>query len=60
LFCPDFTSWRWFVEAGGASGDVEAVQDEIAFARSRTTAFSLAPHLAIAVDVTFATDQPGV
>jgi len=54
---------RLVAEAGGASGDVAAVaavQEEITFAGSRTTAFSLAPDLAVAVDVTFATDQPGV
>jgi putative aminopeptidase FrvX len=54
---------RIVAEAGGASGDVAAVaavQEEITFAGSRTTAFSLAPQLAVAVDVTFATDQPGV
>jgi len=54
---------RIVAEAGGAPGDVAAVaavQEEITFAGSRTTAFSLAPQLAIAVDVTFATDQPGV
>lgn len=54
---------RLVAEAGGAPGDVAAVaavQEEITFAGSRTTAFSLAPQLAIAVDVTFATDQPGV
>jgi len=54
---------RLVAEAGGAPGDVAAVaavQEEITFAGSRTTAFSLAPDLAVAVDVTFATDQPGV
>jgi endoglucanase len=54
---------RLVADAGGAPGDVAAVaavQEEITFAGSRTTAFSLAPDLAIAVDVTFATDQPGV
>jgi endoglucanase len=54
---------RLVSEGGGAPGDVAAVaavQEEITFAGSRTTAFSLAPDLAIAVDVTFATDQPGV
>lgn len=54
---------RIVAAAGGAPGDVAAVaavQEEITFAGSRTTAFSLAPDLAIAVDVTFATDQPGV
>jgi putative aminopeptidase FrvX len=54
---------RLVAKAGGAAGDVAAVaavQEEITFAGSRTTAFSLAPDLAVAVDVTFATDQPGV
>jgi len=54
---------RLVAEAGGAPGDVAAVaavQEEITFAGSRTTAFSLDPDLAIAVDVTFSTDQPGV
>jgi endoglucanase len=54
---------RLVAEAGGAPGDVAAVaavQEEITFAGSRTTAFSLDPDLAIAVDVTFATDQPGI
>ncbi|HXE45754.1 MAG TPA: M42 family metallopeptidase [Conexibacter sp.] len=54
---------RLVAEAGGAAGDVAAVaavQEEITFAGSRTTAFSLAPDVAVAVDVTFATDQPGV
>jgi len=48
---------------GGAPGDVvavAAVQEETTFAGSRTSAFSLEPDLAIVVDVTFATDQPGV
>ncbi len=54
---------RLVAEAGGAPGDVAAVaavQEEITFAGSKTTAFSLKPDLAIAVDVTFATDQPGI
>ena len=54
---------RLVAEAGGAAGDVAAVaavQEEITFAGSRTTAFSLDPAVAVAVDVTFATDQPGV
>jgi putative aminopeptidase FrvX len=54
---------RLVAAAGGAPGDVAAVaavQEEITFAGSRTTAFSLDPDVAIAVDVTFATDQPGV
>ena len=50
-------------EAGGAPGDVCAVavsQEEITFGGARTTAYSLQPDIAIVVDVTFATDQPGV
>ena len=52
---------RLVAEARGAPGDVCAVavtQEEITFAGARTTAFSLDPDLAIAVDVTFATDAP--
>jgi endoglucanase len=48
---------------GGAPGDVVAAavaQEETTFAGSRTSAFSLDPALAIVVDVTHATDQPGV
>ncbi|MDA0179036.1 M42 family metallopeptidase [Solirubrobacter phytolaccae] len=54
---------RLVAEAGGAPGDVYAVavaQEEITFGGSRTTAYSLRPDVAIAVDVTFATDQPGL
>jgi endoglucanase len=54
---------RLVAEAGGAPGDVVAlavVQEETTFAGSRTSAFALDPAVAIAVDVTFATDQPGV
>jgi endoglucanase len=54
---------RLVAEAGGAPGDVLAlavVQEETSFAGSRTSAFAHDPDLAIAVDVTFATDQPGV
>jgi putative aminopeptidase FrvX len=54
---------RLVAEAGGAPGDVIALavaQEETTFAGSRTSAFALEPDLAIAVDVTFATDQPGV
>jgi putative aminopeptidase FrvX len=50
-------------EAGGAPGDVvavAAVQEEITFAGARTTAFALDPQVAIVVDVTHATDAPGV
>ncbi len=48
---------------GGAPGDVVAlavVQEEITFAGAQTTAFALEPDVAIVVDVTFATDQPGI
>ncbi len=50
-------------EAGGAPGDVIALavaQEETTFAGSRTSAFTHKPDVAIAVDLTFATDQPGV
>ncbi len=54
---------RLVAEAGGAPGDVAAVavtQEEITFGGARTTAYSLRPDIAIVVDVTWATDQPGV
>src|SRR3954453_8686320 len=54
---------RLVAEAGGAPGDVFALavaQEEITFGGARTTAFSLNPDVAIAVDVIFATDQPGL
>jgi endoglucanase len=54
---------RLVAEAGGAPGDVYAVaaaQEEITFAGARTSAYTLQPHVAIAVDVTFATDAPGM
>ncbi len=57
-----FEAARLVADAGGAPGDVcavAAVQEEITFAGSRTTAYSLRPDLAIVVDVTFATDAPG-
>ena len=53
---------RLVADAGGAPGDFYATavaQEEITFAGARTTAFSLSPDVAIAVDVTFATDAPG-
>ena len=53
---------RLVAEAGGAPGDVYGVavaQEEITFAGARTTAYSLRPDVAVAVDVTFATDAPG-
>ena len=54
---------RLVAEAGGAPGDVygtAVAQEEITFAGARTTAYSLRPDVAIAVDVTFATDAPGL
>jgi endoglucanase len=54
---------RLVAEAGGAPGDFCAVavtQEEITFAGARTTAYSLRPDVAVAVDVTFETAQPGV
>jgi putative aminopeptidase FrvX len=54
---------RLVAEAGGAPGDVCALavtQEEITFAGARTTAYTLRPDLAVVVDVTFATDQPGI
>jgi endoglucanase len=54
---------RLVAEAGGAAGEVVAVaaaQEETSFAGSRTSAFALEPDVAIAVDVSFETNQPGV
>jgi putative aminopeptidase FrvX len=54
---------RLVAGTGGAPGDVVALavaQEETSFAGSRTSTFALEPDLAIAVDVTFATDQPGI
>jgi len=54
---------RLVADAGGSPGDflaVAAVQEETTFAGSRTSAFAHRPDVAIAVDVTFATDQPGI
>ena len=54
---------RLVAEEGGAPGDVAAlgvVQEEITFGGARTSAFALQPDVAIAVDVTHATDAPGI
>jgi endoglucanase len=54
---------RLIAEEGGAPGDVLALavaQEETTFAGSRTSAFVHQPDLAIIVDLTFATDQPGI
>jgi endoglucanase len=54
---------RLAAEDGGAPGDVLALavaQEETTFAGARTSAFAHDPDVAIVVDVTHATDQPGV
>src|SRR3954468_22895255 len=54
---------RLVAEAGGAAGDVvavAAVQEEITFAGARTVAHALRPDVALVVDVTHATDAPGI
>jgi putative aminopeptidase FrvX len=54
---------RLVAEAGGAQWELAAVaaaQEEITFGGSRTSAFALEPHAAIVVDVTHATDAPGI
>jgi endoglucanase len=54
---------RLVAEDGGAPGElvaVASVQEETTFAGSRTSTFALDPRAAIVVDVTHATDAPGV
>jgi putative aminopeptidase FrvX len=54
---------RLVADAGGAAGDVvavAAVQEETTFGGSATTAYALRPDLAVVVDVTHATDAPGI
>lgn len=54
---------RLVAEAGGAAGDVvavAAVQEETALAGAGPAAFGLRPDVAIVVDVTHATDAPGI
>lgn len=54
---------RLVAESGGAPGDVLAMavaQEETGLSGARTSAFAHRPDVAIAVDVTFATDQPGI
>jgi len=54
---------RLVAEAGGGEWELAAVaatQEEITFGGSRTSAFALAPDAAIVVDVTHATDAPGI
>ncbi|MDX6603635.1 MAG: hypothetical protein QOF23_144, partial [Solirubrobacterales bacterium] len=45
---------------GGSMAGVAAVQEEIGLYGARTSAFELRPDIAVAVDVTHATDAPGV
>ena len=55
-------SARRVAEAGDAQVDVvavAAVAEEVGYFGARTAAFSLDPHVAVAVDVTWATDVPG-
>ncbi|HYB24263.1 MAG TPA: M42 family peptidase [Solirubrobacteraceae bacterium] len=54
---------RLVAQAGGAQWELAAVaaaQEETTFGGSRTSAFALEPHAAIVVDVTHATDAPGI
>ncbi len=54
---------RMVAEPGGAAWELAAVaaaQEETTFGGSRTSAFSLAPDAAIVLDVTHATDAPGI
>ncbi len=58
-----YETGRLVAEAGGAPGDVvvvAAVQEETTFGGSQTTAYALRPDVAIVVDVTHATDAPGI
>jgi endoglucanase len=47
-------------ELSGSFAAVAAVQEEIGLFGARTAAFELRPDLAVAVDVTHATDAPGI
>jgi endoglucanase len=54
---------RLVAEAGGSEWELAAVaatQEETTFGGSRTSAFSLQPDAAIVLDVTHATDAPGI
>jgi putative aminopeptidase FrvX len=54
---------RLVAAAGGAAWELAAVaaaQEETTFGGSRTSAFSLEPDAAVVVDVTHATDAPGI
>jgi endoglucanase len=54
---------RLVAQDGGAPGDVLAMavaQEETGLSGARTSAFAQRPDVAVVVDVTFATDQPGI
>lgn len=54
---------RLVAEAGGAPGEVQAwavAQEETGLSGAKTTAHRVRPSIAVVVDVTFASDQPGV
>jgi putative aminopeptidase FrvX len=54
---------RLVAAAGGAPGELVALavaQEETSFAGARTSAFAHEPDVAVVVDLTHATDQPGV
>jgi putative aminopeptidase FrvX len=54
---------RRVAEAGGSAWNVAAVaaaQEETTFGGARTTAFALDMHACVVVDVTFASDTPGI
>jgi endoglucanase len=58
-----FEAARLVAEAGGSAWELAAVavaQEEITFGGSRTSAFALEPDAAIVIDVTHATDAPGI
>ena len=58
-----FEAARLVAEQGGAAGEViavAAVQEEIGLYGARAAAYSLHPDVAIVVDVTHATDAPGI
>ncbi|MGE4425834.1 MAG: M42 family peptidase [Solirubrobacteraceae bacterium] len=54
---------RLVAEDGGAAGEVQAwacAQEETGLSGAKTTAHRVRPDIAVVVDVTFASDQPGV